>query len=360
MRLSCTMELLQGMLSVSWYGQTVPVNTPWDGFVAGSEDLERANTLPPPLLLGTSLFPAADALLPPLFLLDPPSQPQEEYCGLAQMILSPHAELGEPLQVRLSAGVQAYWREYEPLSPLHQQAHIQRQTHMKRLFALPLEAFPDDEQAQQAKALQHFAYAFPHAWAEEDTQELLHILRTFSRVKPHWRTLPWLFSCLQHPCEDIGTRASTLLQPVAHLIPWQKLEAIVWQGPPHARLCALRLAAHHTQQEEAISLFLATRWDTHPSLRIASIDGLVLLETWRLELLAVLETALADEAACVRATALWHLLHLCDPHSAVFLVTAYYREQEAWLRVGLHLCLIPLLPALPGSGGTQLSSHEQM
>lgn len=336
-------------LCISLYGESLPIETPHTDYVAGSDDLADTSQPPKRTWLGRACYSLRGCDVPPFLLIEQIADPllgASDLLFLGQIILTPH-ELGEPIMIRFSEGVLRSWQRHVLMSPLHQQAMQHRKQAIDALFRLSLEDLPASIREQQQKALHHF---HPLVVAtSEGRDDLRRLLIHLSQVKPHWRPLPWLFSLLNYPDLSIQAQATTLLMPLAHLLPFERLDAIAFRADLPARVAALRLIgqSHHEQAE---TLLLATHWQAQPAIRSASLDGLVACQGDRLDLFAALETGLDDRHALVRWTAAWHLWHLAHltfpPVMRQVLLNRLEQEPEALIRCFLHLALLHSVPWL--------------
>ncbi|GHO48490.1 HEAT repeat domain-containing protein [Ktedonospora formicarum] len=335
----CT--LLHTHLAVELSAASIPQESPQTHFVAGSDDFSMLAE-PPHIRLGTMHYPANGEPLPPVLLIeqtemDNPTRSPAIMRFLGQLILTPEM-LGEPLWLTFTREALTYWQQQAAESPLHQQAMRHRTQGLDALFHLPLEGLPSSVREQQQRAMYYFAPLLSSAG--EEAEEMLRLLSHLSRLKPHWRPVPWLFAQLHHLDAIVRSISAQLQLPLAHLLPFERLDAIAMHADVPQRVLALHLIGHSLRPEAEVVL-LSTRWLHHPLVRSASLEALVACQGYESDLLAALETALCDRHALVRWTAAWHLAHLVLP-SAIHhvLLSRWMQEPDALIRCFLHLSFL--------------------
>lgn len=342
-------------LCIQFYGESIPIETPFSGEVVGSDDVADTSQIPRRISWGMIRYPLPEHLLPPLLLIEQIPVAARTHQGgddlhfIGQSILAAD-ELGEPVMIRFSPGAYRLWCELEQRSLLHQQARQHRTQAIDALFVLSLADLPEALHEQQQRAAHYVSPLVVAAGQQEgEVRRLLHHL---SQVRPHWRPLPWLFGLLRHRAHDIQRDATALLLPLAHLLPFERLDAIVLRAELPARLCALHIIAH-SGHERAATILLAERTQAHPAIRRTALDGLmVVCSPDDVDLLAALETGVHDVSPLVRLAAAWHLFDLGVRAPAVMmhlslLAQRAQEEEEGLIRFVLHLILLRRVRWLP-------------
>jgi len=222
-----------------------------------------------------------EALLPPLFLLDPLDDPEtaekeyDEYGGYRffGQILLPSDGLGEQVFVTLTREAKSIWDQRLPTSPKQQRAIVQRKRDLALLYQLSRLDAPDGPVRLTSieRGLVHGIRSDLRQPTAGLRQAALAKLMPFEAAKLPVRTI---FPCLNDEDGNVRQLAVALLGRAGSRLPCQHLSRILYLANLPARLDAIALLGKAGGAFSASTLNLVLLEQTHTWLVLAALQAI--------------------------------------------------------------------------------------